>query len=195
MARRQINIETLPSNDRDPTSREVDVVTEGRVRTRKHKKNLASEVRNIGRGLFDEIMLPMIKNLIFDSFMSGLGQVLGLKSQPTSSGHTSYNSIYRGSRGRARSNVTPVKRPRYIEEPLFEDIYFEIRADANLVLGRMMELITDYGQATIGDLYALTGITANVTHERWGWVDLHKCQVIYTTEGFVIDFPDPIDLK
>jgi len=109
---------------------------------------------------------------------------------PTRGRPQSYNKQYR-SRAPARSRSPNRSIIRQTEEA-FEDLFFEDRNDAQRVLGRMMELVADYGSATMGDLHSLVGLAQNVTHESWGWDDLSGVRVHFSSEGYVIDFPDPI---
>lgn len=196
MARRKFDINSLPSNDLEPREgKDVSVVTTGRVKTRKGG-GLANEVRTIGNSLFEEIILPAIKSAIVDFFSNGVNMVMFGKDSMNRRGgrHTAYNRMHkkRGTSGRQdRRSSRNVTRT----EEVFEDIFFDQRDDAEMVLGRMMELTAEYGWATIGDLYSLVGMSANYTHERYGWDDLRRCRIQFTTEGYVIDLPEPDYLK
>ena len=191
MARRKLDINRLPSNDLEPRDdRNVEIVTTGRVKTRKGG-GLANEVRGIGNSLFEEIILPAVKSAIVDFFSNGVNMVMfGRESTSRGRGrHTSYNRMHKN-RQRRQDRRSPRQNVRRTEE-IFEDIFFDDRHDAEKTLGRMMELIVDYGWVTIGDLYSLVGLGSNYTHERYGWNDLHRCRVQYTTEGYIIDLPEP----
>jgi hypothetical protein len=81
---------------------------------------------------------------------------------------------------------------RYVRnEAVFEDIFFHKRDDARRVLAYLQDKIERHGQATIGDYYAMVGKTSNITHEGWGWVELGRIRINYSSEGYVIDFPEP----
>ena len=192
MARRKLDINSLPSNDSEPRDKDISVVTTGRVKTRKGG-GLANNVRNIGNSLFANIVLPTIKSLVLDFFNDGLR--MAMFGQDSSAGrrdgrHTSYNRMHNQRRNTRRTRRSSNRNVRRTEE-VFEDIFFDERHDAELVLGRMMELIAEYGQATIGDLYSLVGLSPNYTHESWGWEDLRRCRIQFTTEGYLIDLPEP----
>lgn len=193
MARRKINLDGLPSNNE--LSSNPKAALKGGVKTRA-SGGTANKVRDIGNSLFEEIILPSLKNSIIDFFGEGIRMVIngGQGQAPARHGsHRSYNSMYR-QQDRRRGRQSP-RRQASQTEAVYEDVYFDNRDDAQLVLGRMMELTAEYGWATIGDLYSTVGINANYTHERYGWSDLRGCRVIYTTEGYLIDLPDPEYLK
>ena len=189
MARRKLDISSLPSNNQENIDKNLEVITTGRVKTAKGS-GLASEVRNIGNSLFEEIILPAVKSAIVDFFSNGVNMVMfGRESMSRRGGRTNYNKMSRR-RQPNRSRQAPNRRRAQQVEEVFEDVFFDNRNDAEAVLGRMMELIADYGWATVGDLYSLVGLSTNYTHERYAWDDLRQCRVQYTTEGYVIDFPE-----
>jgi hypothetical protein len=178
--------------------KDISIVTTGRVKTRKGG-GLASEIRNIGNSLFAEIIMPAMKGAVLDFFNDGLRMAMFGRDDINRRGsgrHTAYNRMHkkRGTHGRDRDRRSSNRNVRQTEE-IFEDIFFDDRNDAENVLGRMMELIAEYGWATIGDLYSLVGLSANYTHERYGWDDLRRCRVQFTSEGYVIDLPEPDYLK
>lgn len=196
MARRKINLDNLPSNNQTTPNRNR--IVKGGVRTQA-RGGIANKIRDIGNSLFESIILPAMQDNAIDFFNEGVrmlikGQSYNVRPTPKRGRHTSYDRMGAHKRRNAHRRSSPRRRPQEHEE-VFEDVYFDERPDAELVLGRMMERIVDYELATIGDLYTMVGITSYITHERWGWRDLRHCRVIYTTEGYIIDFPDPEHLK
>ncbi len=190
MAKREISIEKLPSNDRDPTSRLEPIKREGRVRKKKGG-GVSTEIRTIGNTLFSQNIMPAITDMIFDFFISGLAMMLGKDTPKTRAARgTSYHKPY--ARPKTYGRRASVRRAKPIENPMFDDIYFEHRHDAEGVLGRMMERVAEYGWASVGDLNSLAGLNADIVAEDWGWEDLHGTRVVYTTDGFIINFPNPI---
>ncbi len=195
MARRKIDLDRLPSNNQTTSNRNK--IVEGGVRTQA-RGGIANKIRDIGNSLFESIVVPAMKDNVINFFNEGIEMLIKgerTTTRPRRGRHTSYHRMGAHERRNAsRRRSSPRRRPQEHEE-IFEDVYFDERADAELVLGRMMERIVDYELATIGDLYTMVGITSYITHERWGWRDLRHCRVIYTTEGYIIDFPDPEHLK
>jgi len=194
MAKRNLNLSKLPSNNlTTPDKKEVSIV-KGKVRTKKGG-GLARDVRNIGNSLFEDIVLPAIKSAVVDFFSNGVSMVMfGEDSRSNRGRQQSYNRMYR--ERPSRSNRRTQKRERYVEEveEVFENVYFQHRDDAEHVLGRMMERIAEYGMVKVGDLNSLAGLATNYTHESWGWDDLSGSRVIFQRDGYVITFPAPIYL-
>jgi hypothetical protein len=65
---------------------------------------------------------------------------------------------------------------------------------ANEVINCLVDLIQDYGQATVSDLYDLVGITGNFTDNKYGWTDLRSATATRIHEGYMLNLPKPIPL-
>jgi hypothetical protein len=77
----------------------------------------------------------------------------------------------------------------------FDDVILQSRGEAEDVLDRMRELISQFDAATVADFYDLVGITGNFTDDRWGWTDLRSAKVTHVRGGYLISMPrtQPID--
>ena len=77
--------------------------------------------------------------------------------------------------------------------PEISDMYIDIGADsreeADEVLARMDELLTDYKMVSVADFYDLVGITGKTTDNRYGWTDLRSASVIRDRDGYLIKLP------
>jgi hypothetical protein len=54
----------------------------------------------------------------------------------------------------------------------FDEIILESRAEAELVLEKLTDLIEQYDVATVADLYELVGISSSHVDQKWGWDDI-----------------------
>jgi hypothetical protein len=185
------NRSTKPNQQR----RRVDPVVSGGVT---YRRSTAGNIRKVGNGLFEEIIMPAVKEMIFSFFSSGARMLIfgddqdGYRASPR--GRQSYNSRYRP-QSRAQSNIRSVRRAAPVEQspPLegYQDVVFANLDDARGVLGQLQNLILDYGNATLGDFYNLAGIGApNYTYQRYGWTDLTGVRVETYHDGHVIALPD-----
>lgn len=188
--RNRINLGRLPSNNKTtPNREELSPIVRGR--THKRGSGLAGEIQNIGNSLFAEIIVPAIEAGVLDFLTSGISMLFnkGAGKPSQHSRRTSYNSMYtRKTKARRGSQYRRYSEP---EDQIFEDVFFDNREDARLVLGKMIERTAEYGAATVGDLNNLVGLNSNATYERYGWVDLQGTRVHYTSEGYLIGFPEP----
>ena len=202
MAKRKIDIDSLPSNNRESPNR----VVQNRVRTKPRNRGMAGDIQRMGNSLFETIILPALKSTIADFFSNGMSMLLfGEDAGPGRRGSPrSYDRMYErrqpSYRGRRsdRSQRHQSRRPnRNVQrtEQVFEDVFFDYRDDAQIVLAGMLERIAEYGQTTIGDLYSMVGMGTNYTNESWGWDNLSGVHVQHTSEGYLIDFPEPVYLN
>ena len=74
----------------------------------------------------------------------------------------------------------------------FQDLIFESRGEAEEVLTNLLDLIADYGVASVADLYDLVGITGPFTDNKYGWTDLRTASVSRTREGYIINLPKAV---
>lgn len=73
----------------------------------------------------------------------------------------------------------------------FDEIVLDTRHEAELVLDNLEELIKQYGQATVTDLYDLVNITSSFADEKWGWTDLSHANVSHVRDGYLLNLPKP----
>jgi len=73
----------------------------------------------------------------------------------------------------------------------FDEIILHTRAEANEVLERLYDLVSQYGEAKVADLYDLVGVEGNYTDNRWGWQNLRGADVVRVRDGYLLDLPRP----
>jgi hypothetical protein len=147
-----------------------------------------------------EILLPGIRNLIFDSFNEMVATMLfgddaprpstGYRSGSRKVGRTSYDKYYDDKQRRNESrNVSYRDMPR---DP--DEIIVDTRAQANYVLDEVDSIIRQYGQASIAQFYDAAGVTGEWTDNRYGWESIRGAQVKQVRDGWVILMPPTIVL-
>ena len=190
MAKRKFNIEDLPGNSR--TSLPPSMPLEGKVSDRP-VGGLSNKIRDLFNSLWDQVVIPQVKRGFVDFVQEGVERMVqpGIGSSRRGKKNIAYDKPYRNARGPVRR--APVRTQEI--QTVFRTVYFESRRDAEHVLGRLMENILEYEQATVGDLYHWVGLPADYAHQNWGWTDLHGVNVQYTTEGFIIALPEPQHLR
>lgn len=145
--------------------------------------------------LFYDVLVPAIKENIADLINSAVGMIFfgeAVRRPPRRSGGSSTGSKvnYGGYfNSGARSERMPRDiRSRGVHE--FDDIRFESRGEAELVLDNMLEILGDYKQVTVADFYDLAGVTTEFTDNKWGWTDLRGARVIgNASRGYFVDLP------
>lgn len=153
-----------------------------------------------------EVLLPAVKDTIADAFSQGIERMIfgearsasrrtGSRPGSKTSDYVSYNRM--SSRSTAPWNRgedhdvprTVSRRARASHD--FDEIVLATRHEANMVLDRLMDLISKYNEATVADFYTLVDITGEFTDDRWGWDDLRGVGVSRVREGYILDLPRP----
>lgn len=148
--------------------------------------------------LFIEVFVPAIKNLIMDIVNQGLGmkfygngRAYSNRSNGGNNQKTPYGSFFRPAA--AQPNKPKVEYSRVSHD--FDDIILESKGEAIQVIDILNEAISQYGQATVADLYDAVGKTTNFTDNSFGWFDLKSARPIRVRDGYLLDLPRPVSLK
>lgn len=191
----------------DTPEKKVEKVIEGGAVQRKKplgrriKENFTgADAQSVGSYVLFEVMLPQVKDLIFDMGSSALQRALfgdrGGKSYTSSSrkGYTPYNTV-------ASSAVSKIsqaaKVPATTASNEFGEIIVETRGEAQEVMDKIGNLIEAYGMASVSDLKAAVGITGSFTDEKFGWTHMGGTDVRRVggqQPGFLLIFPRPEEL-
>ena len=159
---------------------------------------VADDLKNVGGYLIHDVLVPAAQNMITDLIQS-LPELI-FKGAVTSSrrgrgrdldrSHVSYNNYSSRDKRDDKRDISPRNRSRQN----FDDIILETKADANDVIGLLIEMIEKYGQATVADLYDMVGITEEFTDRSYGWTNLRSADVERIREGWMLILPKPIYL-
>jgi hypothetical protein len=76
----------------------------------------------------------------------------------------------------------------------FDEIILPTRVEAEEVIDRMFDIVSQYETATVADLYELVGINSNYTDGKWGWSDFRGAGVSRVRNGYLLDLPRPESL-
>lgn len=216
-------MDEFPANSQTPRAKETDPkegpkkveqITTGPVKTRKKSLGrrfldtfLAGNVGGVGQYVLLEVILPAVRDVITDTVSQGTERLIYGETRSSSrrtgqrpggtGGYISYN--------RYAPSTTPAwKKEREYPRPTlsrqaranhdFREIEINTRVEANAVLVRMGELIAQYGQVTVSDLYDLCGLSGAFTDEKWGWTDLRDASPQRVQNGYLLDLPKPEQL-
>lgn len=149
--------------------------------------------QSVGQYLLMDVVVPGTKNIISDLVTQGINRLLYGSSRPTQGvrsnvGGSGYGKFFNG----GGSQPTPVQLSQQARaNHSFGEIILQSRADAELVIDSLRELIDQYGNAKVTNLYSLVGITADFTDQKYGWTNLARAGVIQIREGYLLDLPRP----
>lgn len=203
-----------PAKDAKKEPKKVDKVVTGQVVTRKKplgKRFAETFVQGDAKGVagyvvFD-VLIPAAKDMVVDAGQEALQRMIYGESsthrrrashRAGEFGRIDYSGISRGvsktiRREDPRSTAVPNRRARATHN--FDQHVLETRVEAEEVIDRLFDLVSQYEVATVRDLYDLLGETPNFTDEKWGWYDLRGAGVSRVRGGYLLDLPrpEPID--
>jgi hypothetical protein len=201
-----VNINDFPSNSKEAQKDEtierkvVSKVTTGKVL--KRKKSFGKKVVEtfVGEEIFDvktyilqDVLVPAFKNTVVEMFRDIPELLLfGERRNSRSSSSRGMGRIAYDSMSSRRDVNTREISNRDRATHNFDEIVLTTRNDAVEVLGSLMDLIQDYGQATVADLYDFVGVTGEYTDRKYGWLDLSRAGLRPVRGGFMLDLPRPI---
>lgn len=191
-----------------PAPKKVERVTSGSVE--KKKKSLGrrffdifidENVGDVKSYLIYDVVVPAIKETIADSVNSAIsllffGEASRRIARRQGGGSTgskvNYGGYFNG--GQRVERIPRTDRSRASHD--FDDVAFENRGEAELVLDNMMEILRDYSQVTVADFYDLAGVTTEFTDNKYGWTDLRGSRVKGSpARGYYIELPKCIVLE
>jgi len=152
---------------------------------------VGEDIVNVKSYVIHDVLIPAAKNALTDMVQGGIEMLLfgGKKSDRSKRdkgrSYVSYNNYSKQEPRRDQSNRNRASHN-------FDDIVLDSRGDAEEVLSNLVMLIEDYGQATVGDLYDLVGITSNFTDNKYGWKNLNSSYVERVRDGYLINLPRTI---
>lgn len=168
---------------------------------------IGEDIKNVKSYIIHDVVIPAAKDTIAD-IVKGITDTIQGSIEVSLFGETRRKNASRSGRDSNRPYVSydrmssrerdraDAKRAEYNKvraHNSFEDIILETRQDGDAVLGALADLIVDYGQATVADLYDLVGKTGNFTDDRYGWKEIGGATVSRARGGgYLLNLPRPV---
>lgn len=192
------SVEKVDTSDTEVKTKQV---AQARVRKQSLARKflryiLADTIETARERTIKDVLLPGIRNLIFDTGNEMMAMLLFPGESDRPSGYrggyskrkgerTSYDKYYRD---KDRRNST--RRESYRDSAYDpDDIILDTRAQANDALDELDFIIHKYGQASIANFYDIVGVTGEWTDNRYGWTSLRGAGVKPVRDGFMIILP------
>lgn len=214
-------IENFPGNSRKVVSEGNDEQTIDGAKKFEKIENIGPVVRRkkpLGRRFMDtffsgnsnsvfgyllkEVLVPALQNMATDMVTQGIekavyGEVRSAgrtgRSTPGSRTHISYD---RYASTRPASMSVPVRkvptRPSAFD---VNEIILGSHIEASTVMDKLVHIIQEYNGVTVADLNDLIGQTSEYTDHKWGWTDLSEARIRRIREGYLLDLPEPEDMR
>lgn len=161
---------------------------------------IADDATTIGDYILIDVLVPAVKNLIFDIITQGTGRALYPGGRAVSGGGIRGGGL--GMRGSQSSIKTKYDQMGTGQDPRaimsrearathdFKQITIPTREEAVLVMESLMGRVERYGTTTVADLYELCGVTGDFADQRWGWRSLQGAGIQQHRGGWLLDLPD-----
>lgn len=182
------------------TEKKLNKVVTGAAKTKKKSEArrflsifALDDAENVKSSILSDVIVPGVKAAIADVISIVLfGDTGRIGSRKSGGSRIAYQKYYDDRRDDRRE----YGRPRAAVGFEYDDIIFETRGDADLVLDQLESAIAKYEVASVADLYDLAGVTCrNYTANRYGWSDIQSAKVVRTSEGYVIRLPRAVQIN
>ena len=156
---------------------------------------ISEDVPSIKDYILYDVLLPAFKNTIVDAVTNSIQMIFWGGQRPATNTsrlggktYVSYGSYSSVSGNTNRRPLDSSSRARHN----FDDIIIDNRGEAEDILSQLVDLIIDYGRASVSDLYYMTGLQSTPTDQKWGWRDLSSAYVARVRDGYMIKLPKAI---
>lgn len=154
---------------------------------------MPEDVASVKSYIIGDVIIPKIKNMLHDIGAEAWDSFWGISGRSTGTSASrvrfvDYNKM-------SKPNETR-EHPRQRTNLDYEDIIFNTRGDAEMVLDRMGELCDQYDFVSVDDIYRLS----DAPNDNWalakiGWHDISGAKVVIRSGGgYSIKLPRPMPL-
>jgi hypothetical protein len=177
-------------------------VTTGKVQI--HKKSvgkkffetfLGDDLHNITTYVIYDVLVPALKSTVVEVVKGGIDMFIYGEKQSShvrrEQGRSIVNYTKAYERPEHNYNRRDDSRSRATHD--FDNIMIPSRVEAENVLSHLLDLIDNYREATVADLYELVGIRGEHVDRKYGWTNLSTATVTrHRNGGFVLNMPRTI---
>lgn len=184
-----------------PDGKRAEKVVHGKVKTKKNDVRkltdifIAEDAANVKNYILMDVIVPSVKKAIYDLIVGALDMSLygargrgGKRPIADKVSYTDYNSV-------SRRDERSYNRTQTASGYSYDDIILDSRGEAEAVLSRMDEVMEEYGQVRVADLYDLVGVTGNYTDNNYGWTNIRNAEVVRVRDGYKIKMPRALPIR
>lgn len=166
---------------------------------------IGGDSRTVVHQVLMDVIVPQVKDLFAEAVSQGFERLIYGDSRPHhrrpgsrgigSSGPVNYTRYAeRGNNPIGRSGREDRSPTAQVRGHGIDDILMATRVEAETVLSRMYDVLSEYDAVSVADLYSLVGWTSAYTDQNWGWKDLTGSRVDRVRNGYVLSLPRTIAL-
>lgn len=144
----------------------------------------------VGQYLLKELVLPAVKNLIFDLGSNAMQLFLfgEVNSGGTNANRTRYSTASSCRRVPVDNTPVPAKTCRRCSDTTF---VYATRTEAQRKLYDLQDLLEDRGVISVSNYLEMLNQDIGPNDNRYGWYNLDRAFVEQTHEGHVLNLPKP----
>lgn len=160
---------------------------------------ISEDISNVKEYIFMDVLVPAIKKAIYDIVTNGIDMFLYGGTGKGKSGHSgakvSYRNYYEQKSTPSSSGYRGSESNRSQNGFDYDDLEFDDRGDAEMVIEQMQAAIGKYGFVTVLDLYDMVDLPSPHTSQKYGWMDLSSAEVVRSRGKYRLKLPRavPID--
>jgi hypothetical protein len=157
------------------------------------------DARSTARYVTGDVLLPALRNLIVDMTIEGVKRIVYGESSVRRNrtidfrSRVQYNNpinpVYRDPRERAYLPDQPPYPFRATTKRELNEYILRTKEEAERVVELLIELVDQYGVATVSDLMDMLDLTSSPIDNKWGWTHLGKIEIRQIREGYLIELP------
>ena len=173
----------------------IEKVIKGGVKTKKKTELskvagmlISEDAANVKSYILLDVLIPAFKKAISDIVTNGIDMILygetGRNKKKSTASKISYRDYYESDR---RRDVGSSRNRGGFD---YDELIFETRGDADVVLSEMINIIDDYKFVSVADLYDLADEpNNNYMAQRYGWCNLSSAQIVRSNGGYMLKLP------
>lgn len=167
-----------------------------------------SDFSNVAGYVAYEVVLPAIRSLVVETAIQGVQRaVFGEASPRRRPGpgrdmHIDYSTRRAALQREPRRSMLPDQPPHPPPRGARSQRGYDVgvvqlveKADADIALERLEDVIDRWGIATVADLYDLLGLQTSYVDNQWGWDTMLGANVRQNRHGWVLELPEPSPVK
>lgn len=157
---------------------------------------VSEDARNVKDYLLNDIAIPSAKNTLYDLVTRGLSFILfgrnAASGKATPASKINYGGFFKGDSRQSSFSSAPRERRGTLD---YDEIVFNTRGDAEVVLDTMDAAIEKYGHVSVLDLYDMVQLDAPYTADKYGWLDISSAKVVPARGGgYMLKLPRAVPL-
>lgn len=179
----------------------IEKVVKGRVTTQKKSLGqkfeetfLSEETGGVGNYIFNDVLIPALKDTFVDMVEGAINMAFyGDTRRRSSRGRSSFS---RGGVERVSYDTSFDRRDKRRSMPRgrarydMDNIRFDTRADADILLDTLTEYLDQYNSVSVGDVFESLNIPTQANDFRYGWYELGGAHIRKSRDGgYILEMP------